>query len=120
MPVIKYNTLMLGVGMYLKINKSNWDLYKENTSDSDTDYTLFKNPKVKKADYGIIVLIGSFSKINDGLLGISLELKFSINKPILYYDYYNTGSFPYTARGFLLGEGNYFTIMIVFHLGVGW
>jgi hypothetical protein len=64
-------------------------------------------------------MIGYFAKPVSVLAGISLEFKYSINKPILYYDYYNTGSFPYTARGSFVGEGNYFSIMVVIHLGFG-
>jgi hypothetical protein len=121
MPTLKYKSFIFGTGIYYNIPGTRFRLYDE-TDNIDADYGVFLNPKIKGSDYGIISMIGIMGKKeNDSaILGILLELRFSVNKPILYYDYYKTGFFPYVERGANTGDGNYFTLMVVFIVGGAW
>lgn len=124
MPMIKYKKFLFGFGMYFCLTSTTWKLYKE-TSNTDEGYTryiidVYSNPKVKKHDYGIATMIGFIHRGAEIAVMVGLELKFSINKPVLYYDYYATGTFPYTERGEFRGDGNYFTLLFFFTIGGAW
>lgn len=122
MPVFRYNNIVFGLGVYLNFTSTSWKLFDDdiNNFEMGEKYSVNRTPKFKKQDFGITAMFAWVYRGNAATMLVGMELRFSVNKPVLYYDYYNTGSFPYIQRGGYLGDGNYFSILLFISVGGVW